>query len=100
MIKTPDELRPAYERPVDQSSIDQRMAAQLDWEGSRRVAPRDVLSAEVIEPSTANVSKHRARKTAAVVGAAVLSAVGISYLFSEAYGHEIKQSPSSLEQPK
>jgi hypothetical protein len=70
----PDELKPAYERPIDIKSIDDRMAKQLEFEKRmRRFTPRDFSNLGNNKPEKTGSKLDRLRK----VGRTVLVMAGI-----------------------
>lgn len=87
ITQKPSELLPAYERPVDLASIDQRMEDQLKWEAGSRSAPRDFSAEEQSDQSSSN--KSRIGKKARTLGAVGLSAAVMIPIAGRAIDHEM-----------
>lgn len=100
MNKLPQELTPAYERPMDAESVDARMAAQLAFEDKARRGPRELDLSFVKPESEHRPDKERGVfKRALAVAALGATAVGFMLAVERSYDYEksIHQPPVPVE---
>lgn len=83
----PIETIPAYERPIDKSSIDKRMAEQLEFENRSRTSPREISLPEDSPAKEAATSKT---KKALAIGTAIVSGAVMTHLVGKAIDQELK----------
>ena len=85
----PTDLQPAYERPLDPASVDERMRAQLEFESSG-VSPRNLdLGADSVTPSDRKPNKKRGIGRNLAVGTVALTgAVGALIAIERAYDQQ------------
>lgn len=89
---TPQELQPAYERPIDLASIDARMAEQIAFEGHGRTSPREQAAVEnrSKEPEALTAKRTNKAKRALAVGSAIVAGAVGTHFVGKAIDHEIK----------
>lgn len=88
MKTLPEELLPAYERPIDLESIDKRMHAQLDFERTR-VSPRgDTLDRDSRGTSLNQEKAGKLRRNLAIGTMATVGAAGTVLGIERAYDQQ------------
>lgn len=96
MVNIPIELKPAYERPVDRASIDERMADQLAFENGSRTIPVSGSGLEASDQSKPNAKGDKLKKAAAL-GAMVIAGVASVHVTGRAIDHEIDIRQPAVE---
>ena len=101
------ELQPAYERPLDQASLDARMHDQLGWEAQGRTTPRAIDPNEFVTLNGPGAERKRkvSIKRLLALGALVVVGAAAAVGLIERAHHQQQQSykpatPELADQPK
>ena len=97
--KTPTELLPAYERPIDRESIDRRMSDHLTWENSNRITPRTEIVVTGGDKKEVPIKVKKIAKKAATLALAGVLAAGAVKGIGNAVDHELDTGRPNIDNP-